>query len=125
MRLGAVESVRQEIAATIDTLKIAVHKNHANFLAGRSCWSYEYRILIEERTKICQRQRQHIQEIYGRLNRHLKHLNHVDNEAAFQAKIAQQDDNFYQRFHRLAQHLLAPETFALLTQGAHNTEDKA
>jgi hypothetical protein len=115
---------RQEIASTIDTLRIAVHKNHANYLAGRPCWSYEYRIVINERTKICGRQRQHIQEIYGRMNRQLKHLTHVEREATFQAHTERQDHDvsFYARFYRLATQPL-PQKRRLLTQAARNMEE--
>lgn len=67
---------RQQIAAAIDTVELALNQNHANYVGGRRSWSYETSNEVKARVRILKRQRQHLQEAFGACNRWIKRWHH-------------------------------------------------
>lgn len=101
-----------QLMAAIDTVDLAINQNHANYLAGRGSWSYDTRIEIETRLRILKRQRQQVQEAYGRCNRRLKQLAHNQHHAST-AKDTPETIRAL-AFVEAATQMLAPETVRLI-----------
>ena len=117
---AAVCLYREQVSVAIDTIELAIQQNHANFLAGRWCWSYETRIEAEALLKTLRRQRQHLQEVFGRVNRQLKRQDHPPRTQVVQGPLA--PDTHAQRFVEAAKALLDAETYAMLWEFAQEPE---
>jgi hypothetical protein len=115
-RREALLVVKEQVTAAIDASQIAVAKNHANYLAHRPNWSYEYRIQIDERLRILRRQRQTLQELMGSIRRQ---------EQAIRERGAVLTDTQVgvTPFQAMAQRLLHPDIYAMLVRAvAEETE---
>ena len=107
-----LSAFRQQISAAADTVELAISQNHADYLGGRHCWSYETTLEVRQRLRILKRQRQHLQEAFGACNRRIKELQHQQRQQAVMEKPPEVVRAL--RFVQMAQVLLAPETVALL-----------
>lgn len=120
-RLGAL---REQVSAAIDTIDLAIATNHADYLAGRPCWTYEISIEVKERLRVLKRQRQHLQDAMGQCARRVRRLQYDADHAA--RDTPPREAQRAQAFVAVAQQVLAPETLALLwevvdKQGASST----
>ena len=120
-------TLRTQLMAAIDTIELAISSNHADYLGGRRCWSYETRIEVDTRLRILKRQLQHLAEACGRCNRRLKRLQHEADEVAYHAQTAP-DHARSLAFVQVAQQFLDPATLVMLweivdTQSGTRMED--
>ena len=106
---GRISAFRDQVSAEIDDIETQIQHNHADYLGGRPSWSYEDRIQTEALLKHLRRQRQHLQELFGRANRRVRHL-----EAAERGTPKNENMTVATAFVNAAEQLLDPETFALL-----------
>jgi hypothetical protein len=111
---------RKQISAAIDTIALTIQQNHANYLAGRGCWSYDTRIEAEAVLKTLHRQQQHLQEVFEHVDRQLKRQDHPPRAQVVQGPSA--PDTQAQRFVEAAKVLLDAETYAMLWEFAQEPE---
>jgi hypothetical protein len=105
-------ALRIQLSAAVDTVDLAIANNHADYLGGRRCWSYETSNEVKLRLRILKRQMQQLQDAYGRCNRRIKHLEHV--EAHQPREDANPNGTRALRFVQAAEVLLDAETVAML-----------
>jgi hypothetical protein len=113
-----VRTAREHVSAAIDTITLAIQHNHANFLASRGCWSYETRIEADTILKTLRRQRQHLQECYGRVNRQVRDLEVAARQALRPHGQSAAGDGLAEHFMQVARHLLDATTYAMLLEAA-------
>lgn len=108
---------RDQVAAAIDQLDLAIQQNHADFLAHRASWTYDQRIAVDARVRILRRQRQTLQELYGQNNRVLRTLQRAQMETP-PPSVSVVDVSFERQFVEVARRLLHPDTYQLLADQA-------
>ena len=106
---GRVSALRDQVSTEIDNIETQIQHNHADYLGGRSSWSYEKRIHIETLLKQLKRQRQRLQEIFGGINRRVRQL-----QATGSHMPDTMQTNTATRFMHAAEHLLDPVTFQMI-----------
>jgi len=105
-------TLRNQVAAAVDTVDLAISQNHADYLGGRRSWSYDTSVEVKTRLRILKRQHQHLQDALGHCNRRLKRLRQEQLEQ--QRATLTPDVTRAQAFVQVATRFLAQETLTML-----------